>query len=499
MNQEIELKLELEVGSAAAVSRHPIVADLQSRTTGQISTYYDTASRHISAAGFSLRVREKGDKFIQTIKQANGAGAGLFNRPEWEVEIDGAQPSRTALNDTPLRKVISEKRWKKLQPVSQSRVERTTWLAEFENSTIEVTFDEGEVKSGKKRQRFVELELELKEGAASAIFAAARALAGDIPVRIGVLTKDQRGQSLENGTAGKVAKAEPIPLSPEMNAGAGFIAIASGCLRHFRLNEPVVLKNRDPGALHQMRVAMRRLRSAFTLFRPVIIDPRYLELREELRWFTDQLGDARNIDVLLARYSKIQGKGSKALRTRLKAARSDAYERVLDTLASARFRAFTLDQIEWLTTGDWLASPAADGPLRSFAEEALDKRWRKVKKGGRDIAALMPKPLHDLRIEVKKLRYAVEFFASLHLAKRASARRKSAESALAELQEVLGLMNDDDTARAILPELLSGEPQALLLAKKQLKDSHPLTRAVEAHRRLMKAGPFWRLSPASDR
>jgi inorganic triphosphatase YgiF len=496
MNREVELKLELEVGSAAAVSCHPILARVPSRTTRQISTYFDTASRHISAAGFSLRVRGVGNKFIQTIKQADGAGAGIYDRPEWEVEIDGAQPERSALNETPLGDVISDKRWKKLEPVSQSRVDRTTWLTEFDNSTIEVTFDEGEVRSGKRRQRFVELELELKEGAASAIFAAARMLAGHIPVRIGVLTKDQRGQSLENGTDGKVAKAEPINLLPKMNAGEGFVAIASGCLRHFRLNEPIVLEKRDPGALHQMRVAMRRLRSAFTLFRPVIVDARYLELREELRWFTDQLGQARDVDVLIARYEKVHGKGGKALRTRLQAARGDAYDRVLETLASARFRALMLDLVEWLTTGEWLNSPAAGGSLRSFADEALEKRWRKVKKGGRDIATLSPEPLHDLRIEVKKLRYAVEFFASLHCTKRASNRRKSAQSALTELQEVLGFMNDDDTARAILPGLLSGEPQALLLAKKQLNVSHPLTGAVKAYRSLMKAGPFWRLSPA---
>jgi CHAD domain-containing protein len=228
----------------------------------------------------------------------------------------------------------------------------------------------------------------------------------------------------------------------------------------------------------------------------VIVDARYLELREEIRWFTDQLGEARNIDVLIARYEKVRGKGSKALRNRLKAARGNAYDRVVETLGSARFRDLMLHLVEWLTTGGWLDSPAADQPLQSFADEALDKRWRKVKKGGREIATLAPEPLHDLRIEVKKLRYAVEFFASLHLGKQAIRRRKSAQSALAELQEVLGLMNDDDTARAILPALLADEPQALLLAETQLKGAQPLTGAVEAYRALMKAGPFWRSSPA---
>src|SRR5688572_27892296 len=81
----------------------------------------------------------------------------------------------------------------------------------------------------------------------------------------------------------------------------GFAAIAQSCLRHFRLNEPLIIKHREPDALHQARVAMRRLRSALSLFRPAVFDADFPGLREELRWFTGQLGHARNLDVLLLR------------------------------------------------------------------------------------------------------------------------------------------------------------------------------------------------------
>jgi CHAD domain-containing protein len=245
-----------------------------------------------------------------------------------------------------------------------------------------------------------------------------------------------------------------------------------------------------------MRVAMRRLRSAFTLFRSVIVDTRYLELREELRWFTDQLGDARNLDVLINRYAKIKGKGGKVLRSRLDTARKDAYDQVLDALASARFLSLMLNLVEWLETGEWLKSAAADQPLQIFASGALDKRWRKVKIGGRVIANLAPEPLHRLRIEVKKLRYAVEFFATLYSEKKQVRRRKAAQLALAELQEVLGLINDEDTARTILPKLLADEPAALLLAEKHLQQNKSTGNAVGSYRTLMKAGPFWRSMPA---
>ena len=75
--------------------------------------------------------------------------------------------------------------------------------------------------------------------------------------------------------------------------------IANACIQHYRLNEPLVIATRDAAALHQTRVAMRRLRSAFTLFRPALHGAEYQRLRNELRWFTAQLGDARNLDVYL--------------------------------------------------------------------------------------------------------------------------------------------------------------------------------------------------------
>jgi CHAD domain-containing protein len=105
-----------------------------------------------------------------------------------------------------------------------------------------------------------------------------------------------------------------------------------------------VIATQDPAALHQARVAMRRLRSAFTLFRPVIVDERFPELREDVRWFTDQLGHARNLDVLLKR----TGDRSEALRTLLEAERERAYAQVLEALGSARLRRLMLDLVGWL-------------------------------------------------------------------------------------------------------------------------------------------------------
>ncbi|MEX2693612.1 CHAD domain-containing protein [Rhizobium mongolense] len=84
-----------------------------------------------------------------------------------------------------------------------------------------------------------------------------------------------------------------------MDASSAFQAISFSCVRHFRLNEELLRSKGNPEALHQMRVALRRLRSAFSLFKAIIPGGEPRRLKEELRWLAVVLGEARNVDVLL--------------------------------------------------------------------------------------------------------------------------------------------------------------------------------------------------------
>ena len=496
MGREIELKLELEPEAVPVLHRHPLLEPHKRQRVEQVSTYFDTPDGRVRSAGFSLRVRAADGRFVQTIKGSAHVTAGMFDRPEWEREIDGFAPDSIALDETPLADILPKKARKQIVRVSRSRVQRTMWAIELPAGAAEATLDEGETRGGGRRETITELELELKRGEPRGLFDLARQLARDVPLKIGVRTKDERGYALAQGTAGKLAKAEPIQLRPEMSVADGYAAVAYSCLRHFRLNERCILAKRDAAALHQARVAMRRLRSACSLFRTAIADERYKELREELRWFTGQLGDARNLDVLEERFADSRGKTGKALRARLRHERQEAYGRVLEALGSTRLRLLMLDLVGWIETGDWRSAPAAGQPLPGFAARALDNRWSKVRNGGRGLAELAPEPLHRLRIEVKKLRYAIEFFASLGAGKGARRRQKEALAALAQMQEELGRLNDQDTARAVLPRLLSGDQDALRYAEQRLEEGAEgtanLDRAVQGYGKLLKAGAFWR-------
>jgi inorganic triphosphatase YgiF len=369
-------------------------------------------------------------------------------------------------------------------------VERRTWNVEEEGAQIEVVLDQGAIRSGGREEAVCEIELELKGGKPAALFSLARKLDAIAPVHIGVLSKAARGYRLTKKPR-QAFKAEAVTLDPEMDAATAFQHIAQTCLRQFRLNEAALLAHQAPEALHQARVALRRLRSAFSVFSPLFEgDSQAAALRTELREIAGILGEARNLDVLIARA------GAGPLHDRLQSARDEAYANVAVALASPRARSLMLDLMEWLTSGPWLTDAGEHKqraePARAFAQTALDRYRRKVKKGGHRLAKAGDEARHDLRKDAKKLRYAAEFFASLFDEKKSRRRYARFIAALEDMQDHLGVLNDLATAPDEIRKLgLEGDPDAQALLGSDAKASL-ITAAAEAHEALVDAKRFWR-------
>ncbi|MBV9152490.1 MAG: CHAD domain-containing protein, partial [Alphaproteobacteria bacterium] len=477
---------ELDPAHAGDLRRHPLLADAEASTKEQCSTYFDTKKNVLRKAGYSLRVRRSGGKYVQTVKRTSN-GAGLFDRPEWETSVDNAEPNAEAVAATPLGEIIGADRISKLLPVVESRVDRTVWHLDHQKSKVELVLDEGTIRGGEEERPLHEVEIELKKGDPDAVLDLARKLAESVPLRLGVLSKAERGFALAEGRLDKVSKAAPVQVDAQMDVAAGFAAIVNACLRHFRLNERLVAGRREAEALHQARVAMRRLRSAFSLFRPAIRDSHYETLREELRWFTGTLGDARNLDVFLARGG---GEGVEIDREALRAAREKAYDHVIEALESQRFRDLMLELVVWLEAGEWRGRRKARAPLPDFAEARLDRLWRKVRGGGREIASLDEEARHRLRIEVKKLRYAVEFLAGLY--RSAALTQKRFATALEGMQESLGHLNDIATGRELLARLGLADGKDEAAQADPGEERRHLAEAEANFGRLARIGPFWR-------
>jgi len=485
--KEVELKFELPVGCVAAFREVAALGDPARRPVRQKTTYFDTPQGQLRKAGYSLRLRRKGRACLQTVKHREAESGGFSSRAEWEEKVEGPDLDFSALRTTPLAELLTKRDAKKrLCVVSETIVQRTTWTLRRGRASIELILDEGEVVSGDRREPICEIELELKKGRADALFGLAREIARQVPLRMGVSSKSERGFRLLEGKAKRVRKAEPTRLGRDMTIADAFAAIVQSCLRHYRLNEAILLEERNASALHQARVAIRRLRSAFALFRPVLAGEPYDRLRGELRAFAETLGDARNLDVLLAAQPRTAGPGGETadLHKDLRRARKQAYAGVSAALHDRTLPILVLDIVAWAEAGAWRKAGRAGHPVPEFAVERLERGWRRVRKGGADIAALPPEDRHRLRIEIKKLRYAAEFFASLAPAER-RAEQRAFLAQLEAMQESLGRLNDLETAREIAPGLAAArdapdDPTADLQA------------AQDAHLRLREVGRYWR-------
>jgi inorganic triphosphatase YgiF len=486
--QEVELKFDVDPEGGAAIRRAGLFGSQPGRAKRQDSIYYDTADGALRQAGFSLRVRRSGQRYLQTVKRDGGSGAGLFVRQEWECEVPDFSPDLSVFETPPLRQGLDAAAGKPLLPLVRTRVSRTIWQVRHDDSWIEVALDEGAVTGGRARAPIRELELELLNGAPGAVFSLATDIAAATPLRLGVLSKIERGYALADGKLAQPAKAEPVHLTVPASAGEAFHTIAQACLRHFRLNETVLLESRNAEALHQARVAIRRLRSALSLFRPIAQDPERRHFNAELRWLGRQLSDARNLDVLID-----QSAGDTGLHAALQPLRENAYEHVETTLRSERARASMLTFVAWLELGTWRRGKHAGHDLAALANKHLDRQWRRIARDGEDLAALDPEDRHRLRIRIKKLRYATEFLASLYATATPSRRSGDFLDALKQLQEQLGDLNDAWTAETLagsLPEALRPSIRTLHPAPDQHRALHSAGKALH---KALDAGGFWRL------
>lgn len=504
--REIELKLETSLHEMTALRAHPLLQGAEAENKAVLSaTYFDTADRDLLANGLTLRVRRDGDRHIQTVKAAS-AGAGLFDRSEWEAPVEGPEPDRDALAATPVRAILERAKSAHLIALFTTVVERTTRPIRHGESQISATLDEGRVETTSGDAPLCEIELELVEGDAGDLFGLAQALCETAPLRLGALSKSARGIALLDGTLRRPSKAGAVKLEEGASAGDAFKAIAQACLRHLRLNEEVFLHGRDPEALHQIRVALRRLRSAFTLFKGMLAgDATAAHLRAEIKRVSEPFGQARNLDVFLSVTlpAEIERRPDEpslaALRDSLEAQRLGAYDTVLTTLESPAWRSLILDLVAWIETGPWRSESHSKEPATDFAATILEKARRRIRKRGRHLDRLDPEARHRVRIEAKKLRYGAEFFASLYTDKKLHKRHKAFVSALSDLQDHLGALNDLATAHSVVANLVGaqGSGQALFGAGLTAADGDAeaaglLKAAAEAHEELLDVKPFWR-------
>jgi triphosphatase len=422
------------------------------------SAYYDTPDGHLRARGVALRLRRQSGRWIQAIKYEGGASAGLHQRIEHEKGLAVQLPDLTALAQAGFDDLVRKRRVRGALGVAFTTefARRSATFRPDRDTQIEVAVDRGAINAGRSSDPICEVELELKAGNPQALFALALELVRSMPARLDNRSKAERGYALVLGQEAAPVKASPSALDPDSTVDEAFVSLASQCIAHLQANEQGLIEGRDPEYLHQARVAIRRLRSLLRIFSEALPESCLGDVPEQFKALGHTLGVARNLDVLatetLAAVADVEFPGLDELRRKVQKKRRGAGRQARAAVAAPEYVALLLQFGAILQARSWLLDPQAKSlcarPCRERADAALEKLHRRALNRGRNLESLSADELHRLRIDIKRLRYAVEFFLPL-----APAKARSYFEAVSLLQDQLGHLNDDAAAWRLLEEM----------------------------------------------
>jgi triphosphatase len=447
---ELELRFRLDASARKSLADDGFTAERATSRARLRSTYFDTPNGDLAHARISLHVRHTPAGLVQTVKTETGIP---FERFEWEQPIPHASPRIDALPpaDSQVGATVRQ-HFDRLKPLFVTDFERIAWRRDIGRSLgVDVVCDQGSVRAGEQSLPLAEIEIERLAGERRAFYRWVKAFAQRHRLSISIPNKNERGLRL----IGRLP-AIPPPARATLASmkGSTSVSVAASiatrsCLWHLTANIEPLMNGDDPGATHQMRVALRRLRAAIRLFELGSRDPRWTLVGASAGHLADVVGRLREADVFEA-----------GVLAKLRAAFAD--DEALDMLArgvarvklnervSARAAVADLGFTRLVLSAAYLSELLAAGSrgpestLEDFARIRIAELWTKMRKRLRRAAD--PAGWHRARIATKNLRYGLEFVATA-LSK--PKRLRDAIECLATLQERLGAEQDRATSLAV--------------------------------------------------
>jgi triphosphatase len=480
---EIELKFQVPAARREALGR--AVATATATRVSLRARYFDTADRRLGHAGLALRVRKEGRRWVQTLK---GAGDGIWQRLEHEVPLrvaPGVQPvADPALHDgteagDALRRALGDG---ELQATYGTEVMRTQRLLRAPGCVVELAFDQGALIAGERRWPLCELELELKGGDAAALVAVAARWVQRFGLTLDTRTKAERGERLARGQRlGAPVKAQALALPADVDCDSALRRVVGNCLQQVLGNASDLAHEDDtePEHLHQLRVGLRRLRTALRELGPLVPDLP-ADWGEGLSTLFGRLGSARDRDAL----------AQTLLPALQKAGADDLQLPVIEAEPAAQIalRETGTTQL-WLQLAAFAAgSAASDQAFVPAVRQRLARLFKQVRADAARFDVLDDTARHRLRKRVKRLRYLSEFVGALFRPRRLRAFLKQ----LAPAQEALGDFNDVCVARALFKDAADDDPMAMFaLGWLAHERDDAIARCSRALARLRRARPYW--------
>jgi len=459
MAVETELKLRIAPDQLAKLKRHAL---LKAYSVSRPSThrlyniYYDTPKLELHSSKMALRLRHVEGSWLQTMKGGGSVHAGLHQRNEWEVAVSGPALDFSASEATEWKKHLPLSMRNKLHPVFVTDFFRTSRMLDFKGSQIELCIDQGMISIEHRSMPVCELELELKSGEPQRLFELALEILDVVPFELETISKAGQGYRLISGYAEYPVKGEALAETDTL-ADALKVQIWS-CLQNFQDNFSGVMGHGamvgdDAEYLHQMRVALRRLRVVLRMAEKVRADKQLTRLYKDVSDLCIALGRIREWDVFIDQTAQPMCKrkpkhaGLQALLAASESQRAACYSALRDDAQVRETQRLLLRFAIWMNGKYWKPS-GRQPPVQDFADCRLRKLTKRFVRSGQQLDTADAARLHALRILAKKLRYSAEFFESLYDKQQARAYLVT----LSKVQDVLGRINDIAAA----PRLLDG-------------------------------------------
>lgn len=450
---EIELKFQIDPAQRTAVQRAVAGRGSAAQTIRLQARYFDTPDGRLAAAGLALRLRREGrSRWVQTLK---GRGDGVMHRLEHEVVLPAGQPATLDLmrhDGTPagtaLRAALAAQKGGLAEHFATDirrtrRVVRTRG-GEGDAASVELAFDEGWIvaRAGERQRKLAvaEIEFELLDGSPQALLALASRWVQRHGLWLDVRSKAERGHGLASDALPAAVTAQPSLLGRRMTPARALAAMVQSSLAQVLPNLAVVAEGTQAGPehVHQLRVGLRRLRTALREFGHGVegVDPTW---EATLAQAFAALGTLRDRDItgqiLAAARAAATAAGLDAAATPVPAATLSARDSA--PMRERGLQGLLLALIDFELGS---AHSAAGEPLIDLARKRLGRLHQRIAADGARFDELDDAARHGLRKRLKRLRYSLEFVATL-FGRKALARYlallKPAQEALGEFNDVL--------------------------------------------------------------
>jgi triphosphatase len=469
--------------------------------------YFDTPSADLGKRKIALRIREGSQKQnVLCFKSNSVANDNFFQRTEVEVTSPHLQPDISLFDWKTREALVRIIDNRPLEQQFEIQMKRQSVLIKNQRSEIEVSLDDGSMVIGEISFPLTEVELELKSGQEADLYDFATELARELPLRLDFTSKSEKAFRIRRGEKASPAKASPPELSCKATLDDAIAESISNALNHFVANWAALRESDDQESVHQMRVALRRMRSYLAMFKRHIPGADFESLDKEASRIADGLGLARACDVLRGLVEKVSLANStaaadwEALLTVLQDRRNTAYSDALTLINDQQTTLFVLKVQRFLAHRAWRSVVSGPkriqffSPAEDFAVHALKKLKARALKRGALLPVASDGDLHKLRIALKKLRYGSELFSRQFDCNRKS---KSYNRAISKLLNLLGAHNDFVGVKHLLHQL----PQPLVPGAEKVtgfvlgwlasEDANCATKLLRSWKKFTRKKSYW--------